>query len=56
MILHELRPPYFKHTHRSSARSLDVPIYQLLGGKVRNKVKVYSWIGGDRPSEVETAA
>ncbi|KAI9148317.1 mandelate racemase/muconate lactonizing enzyme domain-containing protein [Paramyrothecium foliicola] len=38
------------------ARKLGVPIYQLLGGKVRNKIKVYSWIGGDKPSEVETQA
>ena len=38
------------------ARKLNVPIYQLLGGKVRQKVSVYAWIGGDRPSDVETAA
>lgn len=36
-------------------RRLGVPVYQLLGGKVRNKVSVYSWIGGDRPSDVEAA-
>jgi galactonate dehydratase len=38
------------------ARKLNVPIYELLGGKVRDKLKVYAWIGGDRPSDVETAA
>ncbi|KAI1820449.1 galactonate dehydratase [Xylaria intraflava] len=38
------------------AKNLKVPIYELLGGKVRNEVQVYSWIGGDRPSDVETAA
>lgn len=38
------------------ARRLGVPIYQLLGGKVRNRVKVYSWIGGDRPAEVKEQA
>ncbi|KAI9817612.1 MAG: hypothetical protein M1832_004616 [Thelocarpon impressellum] len=37
-------------------RKLGVPIHQLLGGKVRNKVSVYAWIGGDRPSDVEAAA
>lgn len=37
-------------------RRLGVPTYQLLGGRVRNKVQVYAWIGGDRPSEVEAAA
>jgi hypothetical protein len=35
------------------ARKLNVPIYQLLGGKVRDKLRVYSWIGGDRPADVE---
>ncbi|KAM5376390.1 hypothetical protein ACJZ2D_005444 [Fusarium nematophilum] len=38
------------------ARKLGVPIYHLLGGKVRNKIRVYAWIGGDRPSEIETQA
>lgn len=36
-------------------RRLGVPVHQLLGGKVRNKVSVYAWIGGDRPADVETA-
>jgi galactonate dehydratase len=34
----------------------NAPVYQLLGGKVRDSIKVYSWIGGDRPSEVGQAA
>ncbi|KAK8081704.1 D-galactonate dehydratase [Apiospora saccharicola] len=38
------------------ARKLNVPIYQLLGGKVRDKLRVYGWIGGDRPSDVEEQA
>ncbi|KAL5334812.1 hypothetical protein BJX70DRAFT_391120 [Aspergillus crustosus] len=38
------------------ARRLGLPIYQLLGGKVRNKLKVYAWIGGDRPGDVEAQA
>ena len=33
-----------------------VPVYQLLGGKCRDRMKVYSWIGGDRPSDVGKAA
>lgn len=28
------------------------PIYELFGGAVRDKLKVYCWIGGDRPDEV----
>ncbi|MCJ1392397.1 hypothetical protein MMC18_005264 [Xylographa bjoerkii] len=38
------------------ARKLNVPLYQLLGGKVRNKLKVYAWIGGDRPDDVAAQA
>ena len=38
------------------ARRLHVPLYQLFGGKVRQRVKVYAWIGGDRPRDVEIAA
>jgi galactonate dehydratase len=34
----------------------NAPVHQLLGGKVRDKIKVYSWIGGDRPAEVAEAA
>ncbi|MGE7118793.1 galactonate dehydratase [Peribacillus sp. NPDC046944] len=34
----------------------NAPIHQLLGGKARNSIKVYSWIGGDRPSDVGEAA
>lgn len=26
-----------------------MPAYELLGGRVRDRIKVYSWIGGDRP-------
>jgi galactonate dehydratase len=33
-----------------------LPVYEFLGGAVREKVRVYSWIGGDRPSDVGQAA
>lgn len=33
-------------------KRLGVPVYELLGGKVRDSLKVYSWIGGDRPGDV----
>lgn len=38
------------------ARKLGVPIYELLGGKVRDKIRCYAWIGGDRPQDVEEQA
>lgn len=38
------------------ARRLNVPLFELLGGKVRDKCQVYCWIGGDRPSDIERAA
>jgi len=34
----------------------NAPVHQLLGGAVRDKIKVYSWIGGDRPSDVAEEA
>jgi len=34
----------------------NAPIYDLMGGKAREKIKVYSWIGGDRPSDIANAA
>lgn len=33
-----------------------VPVHQLLGGAVRDKIKVYSWVGGDRPDDVAKQA
>lgn len=35
---------------------LNAPVHQLLGGKARDSIRVYSWIGGDRPAEVGNAA
>jgi galactonate dehydratase len=37
-------------------KALGVPVYDLLGGPVREKMRVYAWIGGDRPSEVAQSA
>jgi galactonate dehydratase len=37
-------------------RYFNAPIHQLLGGACRDKIRVYSWIGGDRPSDVGQAA
>jgi galactonate dehydratase len=33
-----------------------VPVYELLGGPVREKMRVYAWIGGDDPAEVAQRA
>lgn len=37
-------------------KALGVPVHQLLGGAVRNSIRVYSWIGGDRPADTAAAA
>lgn len=31
---------------------LGQPVHQLLGGLVRDRMKMYSWVGGDRPSDI----
>ena len=31
----------------------NTPIYNLIGGLCRDKLKVYSWVGGDRPGDLE---
>ena len=37
-------------------KALNVPVYEMLGGLCRDKIRVYGWIGGERPSEVIEAA
>ena len=37
-------------------KALGVPVAELLGGNVRDRIRVYSWIGGDRPSETAQQA
>ena len=34
----------------------NVPVWQLMGGSCRDKMRVYSWVGGDRPADVGRAA
>ncbi|WP_404452268.1 galactonate dehydratase [Virgibacillus necropolis] len=34
----------------------NMPVYEMLGGAVRDNIQVYSWIGGDRPQDVGAAA
>ncbi|MBB3949973.1 galactonate dehydratase [Aureimonas jatrophae] len=33
-------------------KALGQPVHQLLGGPCRDRIKVYSWVGGDRPADV----
>src|SRR5215218_5001010 len=35
---------------------LGVPAWEMLGGRVRDKIRAYAWIGGDRPHEIADAA
>lgn len=37
-------------------RLLGVPVYELLGGACRDKVRVYGWVGGDEPEEIAEEA
>jgi len=33
-------------------KTLGQPVWQLLGGLVRDRMQAYSWVGGDRPADV----
>lgn len=37
-------------------KALGVPVHDLLGGPVRERMAVYGWIGGDRPSDTASLA
>jgi galactonate dehydratase len=37
-------------------RVLGLPAWEMLGGRVRDKIRAYAWIGGDRPHEIADAA
>jgi len=37
-------------------KAVGLPAWEMLGGKVRDKVRAYAWIGGDRPHEIADAA
>lgn len=36
-------------------KSLGVPVHQLLGGHVRDRIRMYGWIGGDEPAAIADA-
>ena len=37
-------------------RALGLPAWEMLGGAVRDRIRAYAWIGGDRPDEIADAA
>ncbi|MCM8550761.1 galactonate dehydratase [Streptomyces sp. STCH 565 A] len=37
-------------------RALGVPVHELFGGPVRERTRVYAWIGGDHPADVVAGA
>jgi galactonate dehydratase len=37
-------------------RLYGLPAWEMLGGKVRERVRAYAWIGGDRPDDIAAAA
>lgn len=38
-----------------AGKAYDAPVHALLGGPVRDRVRVYSWVGGDEPAELAEA-
>jgi galactonate dehydratase len=36
-------------------KAFGMPVWQMLGGKVRERIRAYAWIGGDRPDDVAAA-
>ena len=37
-------------------KQFGAPVYELLGGRARDRIRVYQWIGGDRPASVASQA
>ncbi len=37
-------------------KRFDAPVHELLGGATADRIRVYQWIGGDRPADVGQAA
>jgi len=38
-----------------AGKAHDVPVHQLLGGPVRDRMRMYTWVGGDDPHDIEEA-
>lgn len=39
-----------------TGRAAGLPAWQMLGGRVRDRIRAYAWIGGDRPDDIGEAA
>ena len=39
-----------------AGKAYGAPVHALLGGPVRDRVRVYAWIGGDEPGEIADAS
>jgi len=37
-------------------RALGLPAWEMMGGRVRDRIRAYAWIGGDRPDDTAEAA
>jgi galactonate dehydratase len=37
-------------------KAFGMPAWEMLGGKVRENIRAYAWIGGDRPDDIAEAA
>lgn len=37
-------------------KQYNAPVYELLGGRARDRIRTYQWIGGDTPDEIADAA
>ena len=38
-----------------AGKARNAPVHELLGGPVRDQVRIYSWVGGDEPAQIEDA-
>ena len=39
-----------------AGKAANLPVHKMLGGRVRERMRVYSWIGGDRPADIVAGA
>ena len=37
-------------------KALGLPAWEMMGGRVRDSIRAYAWIGGDRPDDIAGAA